>query len=149
MATRHRDLRGRGIRGPLARPNPWTGEPVPVPRPPQRGSLFDRAVTEAVARVRRHCPEAVVGVTIGVEEVPPPQAPWATSQVPLAAAVEATAGTAAQVVIYRRPLEHRAASRRGLRILVHRTLVEQLAALTGRSISDLDPIGFADEDDDD
>jgi len=67
----------------------------------------------------------------------------------LAAAVEATTERAAQVVLYRRPIEHRAASPRGLRILVHRTLVEQLSALTGRSIAELDPTGYADGDDDD
>jgi hypothetical protein len=45
-------------------------------------------------------------------------------------------------------LEHRASSRRGLQTLVYRTLVEQLAALTGRSVSELDPDGDADEDED-
>ena len=45
------------------------------------------------------------------------------------------------MVVYRRPLEHRAASRRGLRILVYRTIVEQLSALTGRSVDEIDPDG--------
>ena len=52
--------------------------------------------------------------------------------------VEADEERMAQVVVYRRPLEHRAASRRGLRILVYRTIVEQLSALTGRPVSDFD-----------
>ena len=66
---------------------------------------------------------------------------------PLASAVEATVARPAQVVLYRRPLEHRAASREGLRILVHRTVVEQLSALTGRSVTEIDPdgAGFDDE----
>lgn len=80
-------------------------------------------------------------MTIGVEEVPPPQAPWASAQVPLAAAIEATPDQPAHVVLYRRPIEHRSATTRGLHILVHRTLVEQLSALTGRSVDDLDPDG--------
>jgi hypothetical protein len=50
-------------------------------------------------------------------------------------------------VIYRRPLEHRAMSRRGLRILVYRTIVEQLSALTGRSVDEIDPDGAGAEDD--
>lgn len=87
------------------------------------------------------------GVVVGIEEVPPPPAPWAASRVPLSAAVDATADRPASVVIYRRPIEHRAATPRGVRILVHRTLVEQVAALTGRSVADLDPLGRYDEDD--
>ena len=57
----------------------------------------------------------------------------------MAAAVAADEERMAQVVVYRRPLEHRAASRRGLRILVYRTIVEQLSALTGRPVSDFEP----------
>ncbi|GAB3914409.1 hypothetical protein GCM10027613_07890 [Microlunatus endophyticus] len=58
---------------------------------------------------------------------------------PLAAAVAPTPAALGRVVLYRRPLEHRAATRPGLQILVHRTLVEQLAALTGLSIGEIDP----------
>ena len=48
-----------------------------------------------------------------------------------------------QVVLYRRPLEHRARTRKGLRILVFRTLVEQLHALTEIPLEELDPEGWA------
>ena len=65
----------------------------------------------------------------------------ATDQVPLAAALEGSPDRPAQVVVYRRPLEHRAASRRGLQILVYRTIVEQLSALTGLSVDEIDPDG--------
>lgn len=146
MPSKRRDRRGRGLRGPLAWPNHWTDDPVPLPRRPRHGELFSSAVGSAVARVRRHRPEVVDRVTIGVEEVPG-DAPWATGQVPLAAAIEATADRPAHVVLYRRPIEHRAATTRGLHILVHRTLVEQLAALTGCSVADLDPSGFGDTED--
>ncbi|WP_331715771.1 metallopeptidase family protein [Tessaracoccus coleopterorum] len=40
-------------------------------------------------------------------------------------------------MIFERPLEHRAGSRSQLRDLVHQTIVEQLSALTGRSIEEL------------
>ena len=63
--------------------------------------------------------------------------PWPRN-LEMAQGVEADAERMAQVVVYRRPLEHRAASRRGLRILVYRTIVEQLSALTGRPVSDFD-----------
>lgn len=147
MPSRHRDRRGRGIRGPLARANHYTDRPVSVPRAPQRSELFDDVVVESIERVRRHSADVVDQIDIGIEDVPPPQAPWAGDDVPLAAAIDQTPTTRSQVVIYRRPIEHRAISRRGLRILVHRTLVEQLSALTGRSISELDPTGFSAHDD--
>src|SRR5690606_7446294 len=95
----------------------------------------------AIERVQGHCPDAVAGVAFGFEEVPFLQTAWSGEQVPLAAAVAPTPTTPGRVVLYRRPLEHRAVSRRGLQILVHRTLVEQLAALTGRDVSELDPDG--------
>ena len=96
------------------------------------------AAVAAVQRVARQCPEALVGLSVGVEDVPNFDPAWAGGRVPLASAVEATVARPAQVVLYRRPLEHRAASREGLRILVHRTVVEQLSALTGRSVTEID-----------
>ena len=59
--------------------------------------------------------------------------------------MEETGERLAQIVLYRRPLEHRASSRQGLRILVHRTLVEQLSALTGVPTSEIDPLGTDDD----
>jgi hypothetical protein len=102
-----------------------------------------------VDKVARQCPDAVVDIAFGIEDVPAVELTWAGRQVPLALAIEATADRPSQLVVYRRPLEHRASSRRGLQTLVYRTVVEQLAALTGRSVSELDPDGAADEDDDD
>ncbi|MGH3340230.1 MAG: metallopeptidase family protein, partial [Propionibacteriaceae bacterium] len=93
------------------------------------------------------CPDVLVGITFGIEDVPHFDMAWSSDQVPLAAALEATANQPGQVVIYRRPLEHRAVSRRGLRILVYRTIVEQLAALTGRSVEEIDPDGAGADDD--
>ncbi len=60
-------------------------------------------------------------------------------RVPLAAAIEATPTRSAKIVIFRRPLERRATDRNDLLDMVHLTLVEQLSALTGRSMHDLDP----------
>ena len=117
-------------------------------RPATKADFFSETVAEAVERVARQCPDALVGVTFGIEDVPYLTTPWSGDQVPLAAAIDGDADHPSQVVAYRRPLEHRATSRRGLRILVYRTLVEQLAALTGRSVSEIDPEGAgADEDD--
>jgi hypothetical protein len=137
MSTRRRDRHQRGLRGPLALPNSY-GRRARPPQPANRADFFDDSVHSAVDRIAASCPDALVGVTFGIEDVPSLPASWAGDRVPLAAAVEADAERMAQVVVYRRPLEHRAASRRGLRILVYRTIVEQLSALTGRPVSDFD-----------
>lgn len=129
----------------MALPNPLSGRPARPPRPVTKSDFFTDAVTGAVERIARQCPEALVGVTFGVEDVPVLQTAWSGDRVPLAAALEADADRMAQVVVYRRPLEHRAATRRGLSILVYRTIVEQLSALTGRSVNEIDPDGLSDD----
>ncbi|NNG20243.1 metallopeptidase family protein [Naumannella sp. ID2617S] len=140
----HRDRHGRGLRGPLARPRP-DGPAVPLDRTRNRTAFFAEAITESVARISRVCPEALVRVQIGWEEVPHLAVAWTGRQVPLALAVEETEDRPARVVLYRRPLEHRAATPTGLKILVHRTVVEQLAALTGLSVETIDPEGYSDD----
>ncbi len=148
MSNRRRDRHGRGLRGPLATANPLAPRRANPPRPASHGEAFHEAVHAAVERVARQCPEAVTDVAFGIEDVPVLDVTWMGPQVPLALAVGATADRPSQVVVYRRPLEHRAGSRRGLQILVYRTVVEQLAALTGRSVHDLDPDGLGDDDED-
>lgn len=123
--------------------SPRTAQP---PSPTGKSEFFGDAVQAAVERISRQCPDALTGVAIGIEDVPNLEPAWTGARVPLAAAVDAVPDRPAQVVVYRRPLEHRAASRRGLRILVYRTIVEQLSALTGRSVSEIDPEGLSEED---
>jgi hypothetical protein len=146
MSSRRRDRHQRGIRGPLALPNPLTRNPARPARPADRAGFFLDAVQSSVDQIATQAPDALAGVTFGVEDVPYLETAWSGLQVPLAAAVEAAPGRPAQVVVYRRPLEHRAATRRGLRILVYRTIVEQLSALTGRSVDEIDPGGVRDDD---
>ena len=130
----------------MALANPLSRKPARRPRPSNRSDYFADSVHGAVERIARQCPDALVGVTFGIEDVPYLQTAWSGDHVPLAAAVEGDEERLGQVVVYRRPLEHRAASRRGLRILVYRTIVEQLSALTGRSIDEIDPEGTLDDD---
>ncbi|HHT12978.1 MAG TPA: metallopeptidase family protein [Propionibacterium sp.] len=133
---RRRDRHDRGMRGPMAAPNPLSGKPVPLGRP-TRVDFFNDCVTSAMADIAAACPDALNGIVVGVEEVPHLRGGWTGDRVPLSAAVEPTRGRKAQIVIYERPLEHRASSREQLRTLVHRTIVEQLSTLTGRSIDEL------------
>jgi hypothetical protein len=123
-----------------------TSRPAQPPAPASRLEFFNDAVQSAVDRIAQQCPDALLGVAIGIEDVPYLETTWSDSRVPLAAALDAVPDRPAQVVVYRRPLEHRAASRRGLRILVYRTIVEQLSALTGRSVDEIDPDGYAEDD---
>ena len=147
MSSRRRDRHSRGLRGPLALPNPLTGSPARPVRPVTKTAFFTDAVHQAVERIARQCPDVLVGVTFGIEDVPYLQTAWSGDQVPLAAALAGSSEELSQVVVYRRPLEHRAATRRGLTILVYRTIVEQLAALTGRTVEEIDPEGVAGEED--
>lgn len=135
--VKRRDRHGRGLRGPVM---PGARTPGYVSRP----EAFVDAVQDAVSRVQRSCPEALGGIDIGIEDVP--RGPSSNGGVPLAVAIEAVGSYPARIVIFRRPLEHRSATRRGLRILVHRTLVEQLSAVTGHSVHDIDPHVDLDDD---
>ena len=89
MSSR-RDRHGRGLRGPLALPNQLGVRSAVPPRPVTRVAFFDDAVDAAVERVARQCPEALVGISVGVEDVPNFDPSWARGRVPLASAVDAS-----------------------------------------------------------
>lgn len=146
MAHR-RERHGRGLRGPLALPNPLTGDPVPLRYRPLGADYFTSCVAQAVGRVTGACPRALIGIDVGVEDVPGVVSGWSRDRVPLATAIGPQPPRHGQVVLYRRPLEHRARTRKGLRILVFRTLVEQLHALTAIPLEELDPSGWGSDED--
>lgn len=137
----------RGLRGPMSTRNPYTGSAAPLRRRLSAADYFLDCVEDSVRRIGKSCPQALAGVAVGVEEVPRLTDAYTDERVPLAAAIERTETSGAQVVVYRRPLERRAASRRGLGILVHRTIVGQLSALSGLPAEQIDP-DAPDEDDD-
>ncbi|WP_040161539.1 metallopeptidase family protein [Nigerium massiliense] len=143
---KRRDRHGRGRRGPAAWPNPHTNGVVPLRARQSPQVFFTRCVSDALAQIAESCPRALVGVDVGIEDVPTINAAWAPSRVPLAAAVTATPTKNGQVVVYRRPIERRAATRRGIRILVYRTIVEQLANITAIPTDEIDPSGGRDDD---
>ncbi|MCL2782451.1 MAG: metallopeptidase family protein [Propionibacteriaceae bacterium] len=141
--ARKRDRHGRGLRGPLAMDNRLTGHPAPLRLTPSRVDYFLDCLDDSIARIEATCPEAVRGVDIGIEPVPSDAAMWQGmvdhNAIPLAGAIDAANNAPARVVLYERPIERRALDRDDLAALVHRTLVEQLASLTGRSALDIDP----------
>ena len=133
---RSRDRHDRGMHGPVALPDSNNRKTVPL-RPLSRVEYFNQCVKQALATIAEVDPHAVDGMVVGVEDVPLLKTAWSGDRVPMSAALEPSKNRPAQIVIYQRPLEHRASSRSALRSLVHRTIVEQLSALTGRPVSEL------------
>lgn len=137
---RRRDRHDRGFRGPIAFP----GSPAIIERRRSRPDFFNSCVTEAISKVLESAPTALDNILVGIEEVPHLTSRWSGDRVPLSAALEGTKEAKAQIVLYERPIEHRAQTPPELRELVHRTLVEQLSTLTGKSMEELGGAHFDD-----
>ncbi len=137
-----RDRRGRGLRGELA--------PKTVPLHRSRGEAFDELVLDAVEELEEHWADDVAGIEFAVEDVPPgPVNPSAAFDpdlvvdhgVPLGRLlrVGSPGVTAPTVVVYRRPVEARAAGPDDRGELVFMVVAELVAELLGRDVDDLDP----------
>ena len=82
----------------------------------------------------------LVGTEFAVEDVPPSDpAPWEHGGVPMGRYFPAESGQPGRVVIYRRPIENRAADTDDLIDLVRDVVVEQVAHLLARSPEEIDP----------
>jgi predicted Zn-dependent protease with MMP-like domain len=125
-----RDRRGRGLRGPLAPPH------LPISRTP--AERFDDLVLDAVEHLEEHWVEEMAALEFAVEDVPPPDA-VADDVVPLSRVVPAVPGHPARVVVYRRPLEARAADPADLADLVLDVVVTEVARALGIDPDVLDP----------
>jgi predicted Zn-dependent protease with MMP-like domain len=141
---RRRDRHGRGLRGMLA--------PRPVPIAHSRGDAFDAMVLHAVDHLQPRLADQLAQVEFAVEDVPDVSHRGTAdfdfdedilddNAVPLSRLYRnGVAGISAPViVVYRRPLESRAAQNEDLADLVHDVVVEQLARLLGRSTEEIDP----------
>lgn len=133
---RRRERHGRGLRGPLSGPNPFTTTPIRFPRRSVGAEYFGWCLHNSWGRLGSRFPDLHAQITVGFEDVPQLGSGW-VERVPLAAAASGPTGT--RIVLFRRPIEHRATSRTELAQLIHRTLVEQIAAVSGYSVDDLDP----------
>jgi hypothetical protein len=78
-------------------------------------------------------------VELAVEEVPvlPPE--WSDSTVPLSSYVEGSGARPPRLVLFRRPLEHRAEGTTELEALLLTVIVEQLAEVLGLPAEDVLP----------
>jgi len=156
--ARRRDRHGRGLRGPLV---PTTielgGRVLRVPASQTRGERFDDLVLDAVEDLEQRWASELEGVEFAVEDVPAVPLDGETvydedvvadetagGAVPLGRLLPAgldTRGrrTAPRIVVYRRPLEARAADRADLADLVHDVVVDQVARLLQIDPDEVDP----------
>ncbi len=131
-----RDRHGRGPRTPLL--------PTHVPGFRTRAEMFDQAILDAVADLDDRWPGQLAAIEFAVDEVPPlPSGPVLPSSdvvvdegVPLCRflppGIDARGrATKARIVVYRRPVELRAANAADLADLVIELLAEQLHAVLG------------------
>jgi predicted Zn-dependent protease with MMP-like domain len=95
-------------------------------------------VLDAVERLERRWRRELQDVEFAVEDVPPADGA-AAGPVPLGRLYRGGAGQDARIVLYRRPIEARAAGRADLAALVHDLLVEQVADLIGVEPETIDP----------
>lgn len=129
---RHRDRRGRGIRGPLAWP--------PVPAMRARSAQFDDAVLDAMERIERRLGGPVENLQVAVELVPPSDPnPWEEQRVPLTRYFPAEPGLPGKIVLYRRPIETGLDDPLDLPVVVHDLIVEQVATALGVEPRFIDP----------
>lgn len=130
--ARRRDRHGRGPRGPLV--------PADLPGARTRAERFDDVVLDAVEHLERRWREQLAQIEFAVEDVPPaaPSA-WDQPEVALGRFFPAGRGLRPRVVLYRRPVETRAADDADLAELVHEVVVEQVASALAMPPEQVDP----------
>lgn len=81
-----------------------------------------------------------------VEDAPHVPDDWHPDQVPLSALVRGSGRTPTRLVLFRRPIEHRCATRVDIEAMVLTLVVEQVAELLGVSPDEVDPRYRTDDD---
>jgi predicted Zn-dependent protease with MMP-like domain len=136
---RRRDRRGRGIRGHLA--------PVEVPLHRTRGEEFDDLVMDAVEELEEHWATELAALEFAVEDVPPAGDTAFDPDivvdrgVPLGRLYRQGLPEIEQpvIVVYRRPIEARAADVEDRADLVFMVVVDLAAEFLGRDVDEIDP----------
>lgn len=141
-----RDRRGRGMRGPAVLPASLGPHAKRPPRPRTKRDVFDQIVVDLVSDLEERWSARLGLVEYAVEDVPSVPDDWESGAVPLSSLVPGTGRTPSRIVLFRRPLEHRAADRLDLEGLVLTVLVEQVADLLGIPPESVDP-RYGDRDD--
>ena len=129
-----RDRRGRGMRGPGVLPL----EPG-VPAGRTRGERFDSLVLYIVTDLDERWSDRLGLLEYAVEDAPQIPDDWHPETVPLSSLVRGAKGEPTRLVLFRRPIEHRAETRSDLEALVLTVVVEQVAELLGIDAALVDP----------
>jgi predicted Zn-dependent protease with MMP-like domain len=110
--------------------------PGDVPLRRSRSDAFDDLVIESAVRLQRRWTGQLGAVEFLVEDVPPSED---GGGIALGAFRRAAGELPARVIVYRRPVETRAASERARALLVHDVVIEQVAELLGLEPETIDP----------
>lgn len=126
--------------------------PAVVPRVPgtpelrTRRDKFDDLVLAVVADIEVRWQAHLGLVEYAVEDTPQVPDDWEPDTVPLSSLVRGSGAQPSRLVVFRRPIEHRCASRGELEAMVLTVVVEQVAELLGVTPEVVDP-RVADDDD--
>jgi len=131
---RRRDRHGRGMRGPAILPR-TPGQPeMPTDR-----ERFDALALDIVTGIDERWQDRLGLVEYAVEDAPQIPDDWAVDTVPLSSLVRGTGATPTRLVLFRRPIEHRAETRSDLEAMILTVVVEQVAELLGIDAELVDP----------
>lgn len=114
---------------------------------PTRRQRFDDLVVTVVSEIEDTWADRLGLVEYGVEDAPQLPDDWDSGGVPLASLIRRGGGEATRMVLFRRPIEHRAGSREELEGLVLTVIIEQVAELLGIPPDEVDArygLGFED-----
>lgn len=112
-------------------------------------AAFDAVVLAIVADLEERWHSDLGLVEFAVEETPMVPDDWSTDTVPLASLVRGSGAAPTRLVLFRRPIELRSASRGDLTAMVLTVLVEQVSELLGRPPEEIHPRYDPDRPDDD
>ena len=130
------------MRGPAFGDTPLAPTGIPARRTP--AERFDHVALRIMRAVVGPWLDRLGDVELAVEEVPVIPAHWASSTVPLSSYVEPTSAGQPRLVLFRRPIEHRAETLAELEALLLTVIVEQLAEVLGIPVEEVLP-GYEDD----
>jgi predicted Zn-dependent protease with MMP-like domain len=103
------------------------------------GERFDELVLAVVSEIDDRWSDRLGMLEYAVEDAPQIPDDWHPETVPLSSLVRGARGAPTRLVLFRRPIEHRAPTRSDLEALVLTVVVEQVAELLGVEPEAVDP----------
>lgn len=116
-----------------------------MPRSPDRPERrtqrerFDATALRVIAEIDERWQDHLGLVEYAVEDTPTLPPDWHLEQVPLSALVRGAGTEPTRLVLFRRPIEHRCATRLDVEAMVLTLVVEQVAELLNLTPEQVDP----------